>query len=91
MKVLLVCYDLKKPIKDYPGMQKALKNANSWWHYLDSTWLLKTKLSPEQWIDKLRPHFDQNDYLLVIEVKDNYQGWLPKKAWDWIHKNLDVN
>jgi len=26
--------------------------------------------------------------LLIIEVRDNVQGWLPKDAWDWIHKNV---
>lgn len=32
-----------------------------------------------------RCHIDKNDYFLIIEVKDRFQGWLPKDPWDWIH------
>lgn len=88
MKVLLVCYDLGKPNRDYTGLYQILKKATSWWHYLESCWLLKTELSPSQWFDKLKPHIDDNDSLLIIEVRKNYKGWLPKKAWDWIYNNL---
>ncbi|MGC9966485.1 MAG: hypothetical protein ABSE08_13865 [Syntrophobacteraceae bacterium] len=33
-------------------------------------------------------HIDKNDYALVIEVRGNSQGWLPKDAWEWIQKNI---
>lgn len=88
MKVLLVSYDLKKPNRDYIGLYEALKKASGWWHYLESCWLLKTDLSPDEWSNKLGPHIDDNDFLLIIEVTKNYQGWLPKEAWDWINNNI---
>jgi hypothetical protein len=34
--------------------------------------------------DRLTPHIDKNDFFLVIGVTRNYQGWLPKDAWDCI-------
>ncbi|TET47793.1 hypothetical protein E3J62_00360 [candidate division TA06 bacterium] len=88
MKVLLVCYDLKAPHRNYAGLYKELEKAWAWWHYLGSCWLIRTKLSPEQWFKNLSPHMDQNDFMLVIEVKRDYHGWLPKKAWKWINENL---
>ena len=89
MKVLLVSYDLNKQGKDYDGLYKVLKSAPDWWHYLDSCWLLKTKLSAQQWFDKLKPHIDEDDYLLVIDVGKDRQGWLTKDAWEWIYNNVD--
>ena len=38
--------------------------------------------------NRLAKHVDKNDYMLIIEVRDNVQGWLPKDAWEWIHANV---
>ncbi|MCK4822773.1 hypothetical protein KA005_43820 [bacterium] len=88
MKVFLVSYDLKKPGRNYTELYEALKKAHTWWHYLDSCWLLKTSLSARQLFDSLKPHIDGNDFLLIIEVTKNYTGWLPQKAWDWMDQNI---
>lgn len=88
MKVLVVCYNLKKPGRDYSKLYEVLKEASNWWHYLESCWLLKTDLSPDDWSQKIKPHIDGNDYVLIIEVTANYQGWLPEKAWKWIDENI---
>ncbi len=88
MKVLLISYDLKKSDKNYLDLYKTLKKASSWWHYLESCWLLKTSLSPQEWFKKIRPNIDNNDSILIIEVQKHYHGWLPKNAWDWINDNV---
>ncbi len=86
--VLLVSYDLKKPGKDYSDLYQTLKKAKKWWHYLDSTWLLVTDLSPKAWLEKIKPAIDENDFVLIIQVTNNYSGWLPKEAWEWIRDNI---
>lgn len=88
MKVLLVTYDLKKSGKNYSDLYETLKKASRWWHYLESCWLLQTALSPQEWFDKIKPHIDDNDNVLIIEVKADYHGWLPKTAWNWIGDNI---
>ena len=85
--VYLVSYDLRRRRRDYKGLIDELQNSRGWWHYLDSTWLISTQESVEQLAARLTPHFDNNDSLLVIEVRRNYQGLLPKEAWDWIDQN----
>jgi len=85
--ILLVTYDLVNPGKDYSLLYEALKEAPAWWHYLESTWLIKTNLSPQQWFNKLKPFIDDNDRIFIMEITKNYQGWLPRKAWDWIHRH----
>ena len=82
--MLLISYDLNKPGQDYSALHNEIKKADTWWHHLDSTWIISTSESPEQWADKLLKHLDDNDFLLVIEICNNYQGWLPKRAWTWL-------
>jgi len=86
--VFLVTYDLNKPGKDYSSLYKTLKSAVTWWHYLDSTWLIETSESSAVWYNKIAPSLDANDHILVIQVTKNYEGWLPKEAWDWIRERV---
>ena len=87
-KVYIISYDLNKPGQDYQDLYKRLKDYSSWWHYLDSTWLVYTSSSPDEIYKNLKPTLDKNDYILIIEVKKNYQGFLPEKAWNWINKYI---
>jgi hypothetical protein len=88
MKAYCVSYDLKAPNRDYTRLYGELKKSRHWWHYLESTWLIVTDESPAELWERYAPHIDQNDRLLIIEVRDNVKGWLTKKAWDWIHSNV---
>jgi len=88
MAVYLVTYDLNAPGKNYDDLYEAIKSLGAWWHYLDSTWLVDTHLSAQSISDKLLSHIDKNDYLLVIKVTNEYQGWLPQKAWEWMHEHI---
>lgn len=88
MGVLLITYDLKQPVQNYTKLYNTIKTAQTWWHYLDSTWLIVTNESPEHWYRNLKPAINKNDGILIIEVKSNYYGWLSKEAWDWIQKNI---
>jgi hypothetical protein len=84
MAAYCVSYDLKVPGKNYGPLYEELKKSPNWWHYLDSTWLISTRETAAQLAARLRRHIDGNDYVLVIEVRNNSDGWLPKEAWDWI-------
>lgn len=86
--ILLITYDLKGQ-KDYSGFYEVLKSASTWWHYLDSTWLVKTEDTPTMWLNKLKPHIHEvSDSLFIVEINNNYQGWLPEKAYEWIRQNI---
>lgn len=86
--ILLVTYDLNAPSKDYEELYKTLKTASSWWHYLDSTWLLYTSTPYGTWCDNIRKVIDENDHFMVVDItKQPRNGWLPKKAWEWIRSH----
>jgi len=83
--ILLITYDKKNFLKNYDSFYNTIKTANSWWHHLNNTWLIKTDEDPTYWYNLLAPHILANDRLLIIEVKPNYQGWLNEDAWKWIN------
>ena len=85
-KVYIVSYDLNVPGQDYKGLYDELKKSTNWWHYLDSTWLIYTSESAEKLFDRLSGHLDKSDRILVIRVTNEYQGWLPEEAWQWIRQ-----
>ena len=84
--VYLITYDLNKIGQNYDELYKAIKNLGSWWHYLDSNWLVETDNSSNNISEILRNEIDNNDNLLVIKVTKDYAGWLPQEAWDWLAK-----
>jgi len=79
-------YDLKAPGRDYKGLWEAIKSCGAWWHYLESTWLVDASLDANGIFAKLKPHIDNNDYVLVIGVMRDSAGWLPQDAWTWINE-----
>lgn len=83
-RVYSVTYDLRQPGRSYQPLYDELKNSTRWWHYLQSTWLIYTDETATQLTDRLRAKMDNNDYVLVIRVCDDRDGWLPKDAWEWI-------
>lgn len=89
MAVYMISYDLNKPGQGYDKLYEAIKEASiydTWMHYLDSTWFIKSNLSTKQVFAKLEPYIDKNDHLLVMEVTNNYYGYLPNDAWDYLKK-----
>jgi hypothetical protein len=82
--ILLITYDLKRPGQTYPALYAEIKKAGTWWHHLESTWIIETPGTPRQWYDVLSRHVDANDSLLVVEITSNYWGQVPKEAWDWL-------
>ncbi len=87
MSVYIVSYQLRKK-KNYTGLFEQLKALPGWLHYLDSTWLIATEEGANQLYNRLSPHLDQEDSILIIQAGTDMQGWLPKDAWKWIHQNL---
>lgn len=87
MSVYIVTYQLRKK-KNYVGLFEQLEASPAWWHYLDSTWLVATQEDANQLCDRLAPHLDKEDSILVIQAGTEMQGWLPEDAWKWIMRNL---
>jgi hypothetical protein len=48
MSTFMVGYDLNKPSQDYEDLIEAIKRYGTWWHHLDSTWIIQTDESAKQ-------------------------------------------
>ncbi len=83
--IYAINYDLKGPGQNYAKLHEAIKSCGEWWHYLDSTWLVATSLTASGVWQKIKPYADKSDFILVIGVTRDFQGWLPQDAWDWIN------
>ena len=89
--VYMVTYDLNKEGQNYEDVIQAIKDASTgvWCSYWKSSYLIKSNLtSADKVAEIIHPHLDSNDSLLVIEVKNNKQGWLSKKQWDYINNSI---
>lgn len=85
MSVYLITYDLKRPGQNYQSLHEAIKRlGTNWWHHLESTWLVAGVASATIATNALRRHMDANDFLLVTDIGDDSDGWLPENAWQWI-------
>jgi hypothetical protein len=70
----------------YDELIEAIKQVgSSWWHYLDSTWVVVSNKTAVQIRDFLTPHLKSDDQLLVarlsgeaawIGFNDNGSSWL---------------
>lgn len=89
MNTYMIGYDLNRPGQDYANLIEAIKKIGSWWHCLDSTWLVKSDATAVQIRDYLAPHIDQTDELLVADV-GRAAAWigLCEECSSWLHNNL---
>ena len=89
MNTLLVSYDLYKPGQGYQVLYETLKSFGTWWHCLDSVWIVRTSYSATQVRDQLAHHIDNNDRLLVVSLtgQSGWSGFDPKCS-TWLKENL---
>lgn len=88
--VYMITYDLNSKGQKYDEVIEAIKNASTgvWCSFWKSSYLIKSNLTVQQVNDKIIAHLDSNDRLIVIEVKNNYLGWLTDEQWKYIRENI---
>lgn len=90
MATFLISYDLNQPGQDYSSLYKAIKRlTDTWWHQLDSTWIVEHAGPASAILDELLPYVDYGDELLVVGL--NGRGaWFGfnQQGSDWLSNNL---
>lgn len=92
MSMLLVGYDLNRTGQEYAKVIEYLEGYGTYWHHLDSTWLIKTSKSCADVIDEMRAKklIDSNDEILVVNITGDNAAWygFSEKGSAWLKKNL---
>ena len=90
MQTFLIGYDLNKTGQDYADLIDAIKKLSStWWHHLDSTWIIKSNSTAIAIRDILAAHIDGNDELLVVKLTgDGAWAGFNDKGTKWLINNL---
>lgn len=89
MAVYMVGYDLNKPLQNYAELIDAIKSYGTWWHHLDSTWIIETDDTAASVRDNLGQHIDGDDELLVATIKAPaaWKGF-NEKGSGWLKEHL---
>jgi len=89
--LFMVCYDLNSPGQDYEPLIEQIKSYGTWWHHLDSTWIIKSTMSAAEIRDHLSKYIDTNDELLIVRFGIEWAGkGFDEKGFTWL-KNNDYN
>ena len=92
MSTKLIAYDLNGAGRqNYADLIEAIKGLGAWWHHLDSTWLVKSTLSTSQIRDRLKPHLDNSDEILVVNVTGDPRSWsgFNERGSKWLRDTWD--
>lgn len=91
MTTYLVGYDLNRPRGEdaYPNLFEAIKAYSTWWHHLDSTWIVKSDDTAKEIRDNLKQHVDSGDELLVVRLSgEGAWAGFNEKGSAWLKENL---
>lgn len=90
-KTYLIGYDLNKAGQDYATLIEKIKEVSNgtWWHHLDSTWVIKSEKSAKDIKDILQKYIDSNDELLVVHLSgEGAWAGFNDKGSSWLKENL---
>lgn len=94
MATYLICYDLNREGAGYSEANKRLieqirARFPTYWHHLDSTWVVVTDKTPAQVRDELTPFIDKNDELLVVR-SGGVGAWagFNQRGSEWLKEHL---
>jgi len=84
----LISYNIREN-RDTNAFYNAIQNSGIWWHYFETTWIVRSDENSNQIYERLSPFVGTTvEYLLIVKIDPNdEQGWLPQEAWDWIRNN----
>ena len=91
MATYMIGYDLNRRGQDYASLISAIESYGTWWHCLDSTWLIKANGPALAIANHLAQFIDSNDELLVLELPAGTPAaWVgfDEQCVDWLNANL---
>lgn len=88
MPVYLVTYDLRSETRRPPIVKELQARYPSWCNLSESSYAISTTENVDQVYDFFRQFTDDDDYLLIIPLKQRYRGWARQEVHDWLNSAL---
>ena len=91
MTPYLIIYSCKSSVKKFKAADAVIRECSwdeRWMYHLNNTWIIKSELTADEIGIKLMNATTTNDDFLVIEIVNNYAGWLPQQALDYLRANI---
>jgi hypothetical protein len=90
MAAFMISYDLNQLGQNYSNLFEAIKALGTWWHCLDSTWIVKSNLTASGIRDILQRHIDSNDKLIVVRLTGEaaWTNSFGANCSNWLKNNL---
>lgn len=88
MPVHIVIYELNADYArtDYGGLLKGIKAEQNWARLAECVYAVETPASARGLYERLKPHLNTDDRLLVFRAGSEYFGQHAKKIVDWLAK-----
>ena len=87
MAVYLITFKLSNPAANPVPLVEAIKRiANGWMFYIPTSIFINSSESANAIAAKITPFVGSQDYLIIVRITKEHQGWMPKAAWDWLNE-----
>jgi hypothetical protein len=86
----MISFDADKV--DTASLHTVIKSSGqflTWWHYLSSTYIVKSNNTVFQITDDLITKWPNQRFVIVKIDPYTYSGWLNKDAWQWFKDHRD--
>lgn len=83
----MIALGRKGMVEDNSLLITTIKTAQRWWNYLPNVWIIDTKRNVEEWTSRLNKNNINDTNFIIVDITNSArQGWLPRKAWEWLDK-----
>lgn len=92
MATILIAYDIhSRQESGYDELVEAIRSLGSWWHHLETVWIVRTKMTSELIRDELAAHIGADDQLLVVNITGAGMEWtgLNLAGSDWLKRTMN--
>ena len=91
LATVLIGYDVHPPKGEaYDDLIHAIQSLGTWWHHLETIWIVQCAYTPAEIRDRLESHIGIEDQLLVIDISGDTAGWagVNEPGSKWLTDNL---
>ena len=91
MSVYLVAYQLDEDNlenQSYDELLEALEEYDGYCQIFDNLWFVCSDGSADDVHEDLVQYLYEGDFILITEMGDDYRGFLPESAVDWLNENI---